>query len=657
MSQAIRQIDEETALRAIVEGTASETGESFYRALVNNLAEALDTKGAWLTEYYEQEGIMRALAFRLGTGLMEGFEYKLAGTPCEVAVLESRVVHIPDRIHDLYPNQPEIFRDAGIVSYLGAPLLCADQKVLGHLAVIDDRPIPPEKRFLDLFKIFTNRAVAEVRRMRLETDLREGRESLSILIDSAMDAIIELDGNLQITLLNAAGQRLFATAPGTVCGRGIGCLLGGEAAEKLAALARELEGRSEGEPHLWIPDGLAASPSGGIPFHAEATLSRFERHGSTFHTLILRNVEDRLQAERKIRDLTAQTRYLREEIEADQGFRDIVGRSRALREALKSVTQVASTDATVLITGETGTGKEVFARAIHNRSPRRDKPMVKVNCAAIPAPLIESEFFGHERGAFTGATQRREGRFALADGGTIFLDEIGELPLELQGKLLRVLQEGEFEPVGGSRTRRVDVRVVAATNRDLAAAMKTGRFREDLYYRLAVFPLHLPPLRERGEDVVLLATSMMERMARDLGRRPEPLSEEDARALTAYSWPGNVRELRNLIERALITSPDGRVRLRDLLSGQEGDGAEAQRPAPPAEPGTPAEILTEERLRELQRLNLVAALERCSWQVGGKDGAAELLGISPSTFKSRMKAMGIRPGGTGRATSEAKGGA
>jgi len=305
--------------------------------------------------------------------------------------------------------------------------------------------------------------------------------------------------------------------------------------------------------------------------------------------------------------------------------------------ALKGVAQVAATDTTVLLEGETGTGKELFARAIHNRSARRGKPLIKVNCAAIPASLIESEFFGHERGAFTGATQRREGRFALADEGTIFLDEVGELPLELQGKLLRVLQEGEFEPVGSSRTRRVNVRVVAATNRDLEREVREGKFREDLYYRLNVFPLRLPPLRERGDDVVLLAATMAARLARDLGRTVEPLSGADVAALKSYSWPGNVRELRNVIERAVITSTGGRLRLEGVL------------PAPGEEPSTPlkadsppsGEILTDKRLRRLERDNMIAALERTGWRVGGDNGAAALLDISPSTFKSRMKALSI----------------
>jgi transcriptional regulator with GAF, ATPase, and Fis domain len=319
----------------------------------------------------------------------------------------------------------------------------------------------------------------------------------------------------------------------------------------------------------------------------------------------------------------------------------IEGRSPALRRALQGVAQVAATDATVLLLGETGTGKELFARAIHDRSRRSDRPLVKVNCAAMPATLIESELFGHERGAFTGASRRRDGRFALADGGTIFLDEIGELALELQGKLLRVLQEGEFELVGGSQTRRVDVRVIAATNRDLQEAVRRGQFREDLYYRLSVFPLHLPPLRERGDDVVLLATAMAERLARGLGKMVAPPGPADVAALRSHPWPGNVRELRNVVERAIITSSDGQLHLDRWLSTAAFPygGSSASRAGPR---GGDGEILTERRLRQLERDNMIAALERAGWRVAGEGGAAALLDVSPSTFKSRMKALEIQ---------------
>jgi transcriptional regulator with GAF, ATPase, and Fis domain len=304
---------------------------------------------------------------------------------------------------------------------------------------------------------------------------------------------------------------------------------------------------------------------------------------------------------------------------------------------MEDVAQVAGTDATVLILGETGTGKELIARAIHGAGRRKDKPLIRVNCAAIPSMLMESEFFGHEKGAFTGATARREGRFALADGGTIFLDEVGELSLDLQAKLLRVLQDGEFEPVGSSKTRRVDVRVLAATNRDLDEAVRQGDFREDLFYRLNVFPIRVPPLRERGEDVALLATAFLQRYCRQMVRALEPLTPQCIERLKAYNWPGNVRELQNIIERAVITARDGRLNLDRGLPRLE-----------PALPATDpdagvrgARVLTTDELRELERANLVRALERASWKISGSEGAAQLLGMNPSTLASRMKALGI----------------
>jgi transcriptional regulator with GAF, ATPase, and Fis domain len=296
---------------------------------------------------------------------------------------------------------------------------------------------------------------------------------------------------------------------------------------------------------------------------------------------------------------------------------------------------VAPADTTVLILGETGTGKELFARAIHEASRRKGKPLVKVNCAAIPAALMESEFFGHERGAFTGATARRDGRFTLADGGTLFLDEVGELPPELQGKLLRVLQEGEFEPVGSSRTRTVDVRLVAATNRDLKQAVTDGKFREDLYYRLSVFPLTLPPLRERGKDVVLLAETFARQFAVRTGQRLAPIGPDAIARLREYAWPGNVRELQNVIERAVITAHDGKLNLDRALPVTVTGGS--GHPIPDLQG-----VLTARDLARLERENLRRALEATDWQIAGDSGAAKLLGLAPSTLASRIKALRIR---------------
>jgi transcriptional regulator with GAF, ATPase, and Fis domain len=370
-----------------------------------------------------------------------------------------------------------------------------------------------------------------------------------------------------------------------------------------------------------------------------------DRGRRKFYTLILRDVNERQESERKIRSLTVEAEYLRQEIRERHNFDLILGQSAVICRVLQDVRQVAPLDTTVLIQGETGTGKELFARAIHQASARRHEPFIKVNCAAIPANLIESEFFGHEKGAFTGATSKREGRFALADGGTIFLDEIGELPLELQSKLLRVLQEGEFDPVGSSRTRKVNVRVITATNRKLADEVKAGRFREDLFYRLNVFPIEVPPLRERREDIPVLAASFARRFAQRMGRALDPLGPECERRLRAYSWPGNVRELENVVERAVITAEGGRLNLDRALPSDPELQQNTRPSLPDSDTGSANAkpvVRTIKEMEELERQNLVRALESCDWRVSGTSGAAQLLGMNPSTFNSRMKALGIQ---------------
>jgi PAS domain S-box-containing protein len=547
-------------------------------------------------------------------------------------------IHFPDGVQERFPQDNDL-KELEVVSYMGVPLQDVDGRVLGHIAVMDSRPMPAEPRGLALIRIFAARAAAEMTRLRAEADVRQREAKLGRLLASAMDAVIELDHDQRVTMLNPAGEKILGVAAGDAVGSDFGAFVTAGSREKLVRLIDELDGRPEGQRYLWIPGGLQAVAAGGEAFAAEATLSRSELGRQTFYLLILRNVNERLKAEEKIRSLTIEGQYLREELRELHNFDQIIGCSDPIRRVLRDVEQVAATDASVLLLGETGTGKELFARAIHAASARREKPLIKVNCAAIPESLMESEFFGHEKGAFTGATQKREGRFALADGGTIFLDEVGELPLDLQSKLLRVLQEGEFEPVGSSRTQTVDVRVVTASNRDLDELVRDGRFREDLFYRLNVFPIRLPPLRERGDDIVVLARSLAERYARKMGRAVEPLSEQDIRRLKAYAWPGNVRELENVIERALITSPDGRLNLdRALPETAPGGRAESSGEAPQ----TPSPLRTARELQELERDNLVRALERCGWRVSGEQGAARLLGMPPSTLASRMKALGIQ---------------
>jgi len=368
----------------------------------------------------------------------------------------------------------------------------------------------------------------------------------------------------------------------------------------------------------------------------------------------LKDVTERNRAERRLRtafdenarlreELERERDYLREEVQVSMNFGRIIGESQALKKMLAQLEAVAQTSASVLIQGESGVGKELVAHVIHARSARSDGPLVKVNCPSIPHELFESEFFGHVKGAFTGAHRDRIGRFQLADGGTLFLDEISEIPIDLQGKLLRVLQESEFERVGDDKTQTVDVRVIAATNRDLGQAVEEGAFREDLYYRLSVFPIEVPPLRERGEDVVQLASHFLERISQDFGHPPLTLSRQQVSLLKKYDWPGNVRELKNVIERAVILS-QGKVLRLDLAMA---DILRSARVSPSDGDGRAGPIvMTEKELVALQKENLLAALQITNWRVSGPDGAAQLLGLKPSTFTDRMKKLKIsRPGG------------
>jgi len=342
----------------------------------------------------------------------------------------------------------------------------------------------------------------------------------------------------------------------------------------------------------------------------------------------IKNLKEQLEQERD---------YLREEINVTVNFGEIIGESQALKRTLAQIEAVAQTPVSVLILGESGVGKEMIARAIHTKSDRVDKPLVKVNCASIPKDLFESEFFGHVRGAFTGAHQDRVGRLQLADGGTLFLDEVGEIPMSQQGKLLRALQEGEFERVGEDKTSKVDVRVVAATNRDLMEEIKAGRFREDLFYRLSVFPVDVPPLRERKDDITLLAVHFLDQICRELGREPPRMTQQQVSVLKQQKWPGNIRELKNVIERAVISSTGTRLRL-DLAVPNAS--TENHLPAEPSAANS-SEFVTIAEFKELEKANMTAALRHANWKVWGPEGAADLLGIKPSTLAYQMKMLGI----------------
>ncbi len=495
----------EDMLRTITEGTAAVTGKEFFQSLVRHLASGLGVRYAFIAECRDKKHA-RSVAFWDGAGFGENFDYDVAGTPCQ-NVLEGRTCFYPGNLQALFPE------DVGLVawsaeSYLGVPLLDSMRRIIGHLVILNDRPMEPDPLWVSVLETFASRAGAELERL--------------------------------------------------------------EAEEKLRAALAEVE-----------------------------------------------SLKNRLQAENL---------YLQEEIRTEHNFEEIVGNSPALLAALGEVEQVAGTDSTVLLVGETGTGKELFARAIHSRSARRERPLVKVNCGAIPAGLVESELFGHVRGAFTGALEKRVGRFELAHGGTIFLDEVVELPLETQVKLLRVLQEKEFEPVGGSRTVRVDVRVLAASNRDLEEAARSGTFRADLLYRLNVFPIRVPPLRQRRSDIPLLVTFFLGSLSKKLGKRLDGFSRDSMERLTRYSWPGNVRELQNVVERAAILARGPVLEIGEDILGAGAAGPD------------PGEAHT---LEELERSHIQAALKSTGGVVEGPRGAASMLGLHPNTLRSRIKKLGL----------------
>jgi len=381
-----------------------------------------------------------------------------------------------------------------------------------------------------------------------------------------------------------------------------------------------------------------------------SAIAHRDQNGNVDQLLVAsKDVTQRNRVERELRDSLAENAslreelererdYLREEVNVAMNFGHIVGTSPALARMLKRVEAVAETPASVLLQGESGVGKELVAHAIHARSSRADGPLVKVNCPSIPKELFESEFFGHIKGAFTGAHRDRVGRFQLADGGTIFLDEIGEIPLELQSKLLRVLQESEFERVGDDVTRSVDVRVIAATNRNLEQLIVDGEFREDLFYRISVFPVDVPPLRDRQEDIIQLAQHFLEVTCNDFGRQPMTLTRAQAEKLLDYRWPGNVRELKNVIERAVILSPGNVLRL-DLSMPNLSDIKTSTTVTAMLDDD---EVLTEKKMRAFQKSNIAAALKQTGWRVSGPEGAAELLGVRPTTLADRIRTYGLQ---------------
>ncbi len=613
--------DEIAALRAIVEGTARNTGSAFFESLVEHLASALSVNFAFVAEFARSQARVRTLAYWVKGRIKENVEFDLDGTPCE-DVVRGNLCHYPQGVQARFPRDREL-ADEGIESYLGVPLVDGEGRVLGHLAVCDDRPMPPEPRRLSIFRIFATRAAVELERLRVEQKLTESERRYRELYEEAPNAYVSFGNDLRLKSVNRratqlldcsfadlVGSNILEHVPETAAARAQKAFESGLSGEEISGLELELL-RRDGQPlwvNVWLRPVRAADGS------IQAVNS------------IWVDVTDRVLAEAERARLSQQNLYLQQELKSVHNFEEIVGHSPALSAVLEKVRRVAATDASVLIYGETGTGKELIARAIHSASKRCDKPLIKINCAALPAGLVESELFGHEKGAFTGAIARRTGRFELADGGSIFLDEIGELPADTQAKLLRVLQEHEFDPVGGSSPRRVDVRVIAATNRDLQKAVREKSFREDLYYRLSVFPIQLPPLRERSEDIPLLAAFLLEKYAIRIGRRFEGIDPATLLRLKAYPWPGNVRELENVLERAVILAT-GRV--------LEIDPDVLGRPASDPLAGISGS------LEEVERRYIQSVLGQTGWVIEGHQGAAAILGLHPNTLRSRLKKLGL----------------
>ena len=610
--------DREATLRIIAEGTAREVGVEFFRSLVKNLATALNVDYAYISELKPDGSKFQSKAGWGKGQLLPAFDVPTGG-PCET-VLKCECVHHPSKLRELYPHV-QLIQDIGVESYCGVPIVNSTGAVLGHLAVMDSHPMTDEHLVSWVLEIFASRAAGEIERLQMEAQIKDNEGRLQDLFDEAPIAYVNEGLDSKFIRANKTALKTLGITPDQVDGTyGFSFIPNTPDAQRrlkdafdsigkgidTSGVVLELRRKDNGKP-LWIRWWSRPDPSG--------TYTR---------TMFVDITEQVLMEQEKAR-LEAQAVYLQEEIKGTHNFEELIGSSSSLKKVLKSIERVAPTDSTVLITGETGTGKELIARAIHNLSPRKDRALVKVNCAAIPAGLIESELFGHEKGAFTGALTKKMGRFEVADKGTFFLDEIGELPLDLQSKLLRVLQEGEFERVGGTQTFKVNVRVIAATNRDLEQLSKSGQYRPDLYYRLNVFPIHLPPLREREGDIPLLVQYFVRKFAANLGKKIEKIPERMMSALTRYQWPGNIRELEHVIERAVILSEGSELEPIEWLtpsSSKAGNG----------------KALT---LEEMERQHIVDILEQTNWRVSGDKGAAAILGLKPTTLEARMKKLGI----------------
>ena len=637
---------------AEADDAAPSVGEFFFRALVRHLAAATGAHHALLSRLLP-DGRVRTFAYASHDQLIENVEYALAGTPC-AEVIGGAFSHHLSGVQHKFPTTA-----SGIEAYLGTPLKARDGTVLGHLCVFDEAALPAEPRRLFNFQIYAARAATELERLRsvlsaadvgasapVETATRdaEAHARFRDLFEEAPIGYMFTDLESRYVGVNRTAMRILGLTQADIDGALNGIELVADTPAMKQMLEAAAEAANSGIEHSGIWE-MRRKNDGQQVFVQLWT--RPETNGDYIRTTFI-DITERVRLEQEQARLEAQNVYLREELKSVHNFEEIVGANSGLMEILQSVRRVAETNASVLIFGETGTGKELIARAIHDASPRADKPFIKINCAALPASLVESELFGHERGAFTGAIQRRIGRFELANHGTIFLDEIGELSLDVQVRLLRVLQEREFERIGGSQTIKTDVRVIAATNRDLPAAMREGNFRADLYYRLSVFPITMPPLRARRDDIPLLAQFFVTKHAPRIGRRIDAIAGETMLRLCDYDWPGNIRELENVIERALILSSASVLAIEPEVIGMTASAAKqmnhnnvalnAQTDTPTTAARTPDEHFD---LASVSRDHILNTLRVTNWVIEGDNGAAMRLGLKPATMRHRMKKLGI----------------
>jgi formate hydrogenlyase transcriptional activator len=616
-------------LSKVSEGITNVTGADYFRELTKVITETLGVRYALVSECAnEAKTKVRTISYADRGKILENTEYDLAGTPCEI-VMQGKDYFCANELDKTFP------KEKGIQSYLGVPIISPETgEVTGHIAVFDSAVMSDGASLKNVLKIFASRAGAEMDRLTtlkkleqltkdLEVSLKESEQRYKDLFEEAPIAYVLEGLDSKFIRANRVALNTLGVKPEEVPYI-YGKTLVADNPENQKRLKEAFDSIGHGTDTSGVILELKRKDN-GQPVWIQ-WWSNPDPNGSCTRTMFI-DITDKVLMEQERARLQAQNQYLQEEIKYNNNFEEIISKSKNFLRVLSQIEQVASTDATVLITGESGTGKELIARAVHNISNRSKRPLVKVNCATLPANLIESELFGHERGAFTGAMEKKIGRFELADGGTIFLDEIGELPMELQSKLLRVLQEGEFERLGNPKTIKVNVRVIAATNRNLETAIEKKEFREDLYYRLNVFPVVTPPLRDRKDDIPLLVTHFIRKYENKMGKKITSVAQDVMEALTAYNWPGNIRELENLIERALILTNGNML--------EYGDWVPVEKAA--ANKKSSAAV----KLEDVEKDHIVSILKQVNWKVSGDSGAAKMLGLNATTLEARMKKLGI----------------